>query len=59
MKLINNRNETWKRWVGFQVLTAAIMKVTVFCYVGPRRLIEVYLRFSKCLSGDDIGSKHL
>jgi hypothetical protein len=50
--------------VGFEVLTAASMKMAVFWVVAPCNLVQVYQRFGGacCLhhqGPDDGGSKHI
>jgi hypothetical protein len=50
-------------YVGFEVLTAACMKMAIFWVVTPYRLVEVYQRFrgTYCFyhQDDDGGSKFL
>jgi hypothetical protein len=43
--------EEHKLQVGFEVLTAANMKIAVFWVVAPRSLVEVYLYEDGCLLG--------
>jgi hypothetical protein len=51
----------FSKWLRFQVLTAASMKMAIFWIVGPCSLVEVYRLFSGtgCLHLESGGSKYI